>query len=117
MSTSFRRYGVRIRTIALAIATSLAAGCNDRPVAPTAPPDTPPTRSARFEEVAVWNGSIPHREPWSPRGAKLLLNADDGLYVFDALEWNRRECDYPLTPEALIRCWAAPRSSRRRSRA
>jgi hypothetical protein len=44
----------------------------------------PPPRAV-FEEVAVLPGvSIPGFEPWSPRGARLLVNTSDGLAALDA---------------------------------
>ncbi len=39
---------------------------------------------ASFQEIAVLEGSLPNREPWSPTEPLLAFNGKDGLYTFDA---------------------------------
>jgi hypothetical protein len=72
---------------------ALLAGCQGRSAAPTAPEIpadreeglAPPPRFS-FEEIAVLDGSFPHREPWSPHGQRLLLRTARGLEMFDAAD-------------------------------
>jgi hypothetical protein len=47
--------------------------------------------AARFKGIAVFSGSFPHREPWSPSGSVLLFNGGDagGLWAFDVADPER----------------------------